>query len=576
MAIQAQPGYITDPNNPNAVVRDPNNMGASTALAQNTGISIGATNPTGSPSPVPQTPVQTPVTQPQAPQTAPAGPTSTAISQTGTPVAGQAQTGLQMPANGSVVDLLNMAGQDSSYAARQQLAQQYGIANYQGTAQQNTELSKKYLEAYSKSKGTEVPQSAAQASSALDSYFQGSQQQQMADPQATFFDEVGSMNPVVGSLYDQINQVLSSPITTQTFADQYKQLSAEQGIPGLQTELMNIQNLMDGTEDSIREEITAAGGTANENQIRAMAAARNKTFLKQANQLQQQLALKQDYVNQVMAFTQADRAEVEKQVDRKLGLTTQLVELQDKMSNAAKENYTQLIDRVGYYGLAQALKNDPRQMANVEKLLGLGKGALSDPAFLGQEDAGKVLGSASTGYFTYNPFTGETTPIATGGSGGGGISSPTGGGVPTLTGKPLNDTQSVTLGYAQRLSDADKTIQELGSKFTGFSSYVGAILPNFLKTSERQQYEQAQRNFINAVLRKESGAAISPTEFDSAAKQYFPQPGDSQAVLNQKTANRARVIASLAQTANVPASYVTESNTSSGGSYQDYLNAIGQ
>lgn len=41
---------------------------------------------------------------------------------------------------GSIVDYLNSQGQDSSYAARKQLAQQNGISNYRGTAQQNTQL----------------------------------------------------------------------------------------------------------------------------------------------------------------------------------------------------------------------------------------------------------------------------------------------------------------------------------------------------------------------------------------------------------------------------------------------------
>lgn len=41
---------------------------------------------------------------------------------------------------GSIVDYLNSKGQDSSYAARKKLAQQYGIQNYSGTAAQNTQL----------------------------------------------------------------------------------------------------------------------------------------------------------------------------------------------------------------------------------------------------------------------------------------------------------------------------------------------------------------------------------------------------------------------------------------------------
>lgn len=40
----------------------------------------------------------------------------------------------------SIVDYLKSKGQDSSYAARQKLAQQYGISNYSGTADQNNLL----------------------------------------------------------------------------------------------------------------------------------------------------------------------------------------------------------------------------------------------------------------------------------------------------------------------------------------------------------------------------------------------------------------------------------------------------
>jgi hypothetical protein len=39
-----------------------------------------------------------------------------------------------------------------------------------------------------------------------------------------------------------------------------------------------------------------------------------------------------------------------------------------------------------------------------------------------------------------------------------------------------------------------------------------------------QSQKQAEQNFINAILRKESGAAISPSEYKNAEKQYFPQP----------------------------------------------------
>lgn len=68
---------------------------------------------------------------------------------------------------------------------------------------------------------------------------------------------------------------------------------------------------------------------------------------------------------------------------------------------------------------------------------------------------------------------------------------------------------------------------------------------NMVLSPNSQRAEQAQRDFVNAVLRLESGAAISQSEFDNARKQYFPQPGDSAAVIAQKQANRAQAIKGL-------------------------------
>lgn len=563
-------------------------------------------------------------------------PTSTQPTQQNTTKPAQTSaTALSVPANGSVVDLLNGAGQDSSFAGRTALAQQFGIQGYTDSKAQNTELAQKYTDFFNSKQGTLAPDA-----NPRQEIQDGIQTGQQPDPQANLMTQLGAMNPVVKSLYDQIQQAISTPAQTQSYQEEFAKAFADTtnpaGTPGEslsqeQLQYMNIKNIMDGTEDDIRQEITTAGGFASESQVQALTATRNKVLLKQANVLQQSMQLKQDYVDQLMQFSQLDRKDVEDQVDRQIGLTEKLADITDKMNNAAKSNYQQIVSNVGYSGLAAALQGSPQQMAQAETVLGLAPGALSDKAFVGQGDAGKILGSASTGYFTYDPLTGETKPIGGGsksnGSGGtsykagqltqllqsqgkqtddatlsalwkqvGGqgnyvndtthnsqiYSSLTGqagnGNIPTLTGKPLNDTQSTTLGYAQRLNDANTTISELGSQFTGLSSYLGAMLPNALKSSDRQQYEQAQRNFVNAVLRKESGAAISPGEFDSAAKQYFPQPGDSQAVIDQKTQNRLRVIGTLSQSANVPISYVTGSSqpSTSGGTYDAYLKAIGQ
>lgn len=488
--------------------------------------------------------------------------------------------------NGSVVDLLNAAGQDSSYAARAQLAQQYGIQGYTGSASQNQELAQKYLAAYNQAKGGAIPQNGADARTALNTSLdtQGNNQT-IGTPAQQFVDLYSSMNPVEANIFQQLSGLLSTQNTQQSLTDLYTQLNQQQGIPDLQIQLADVNKIMSGTEDDIRAEITNAGGFATESQVQAMTTARNKTLLNQANYLQNVLNSKEDYVNQIVSLTQADRDETSKELDQKLGIAQTLVTMSDNMENAARSNYEQIVSQSGYSGLAKALQNNPEQMSNAERLLGLGQGSLSDSGFLSSMDTGQVLGSSANGYFTYNPYTGETTPITGGTSKP--SSAPNSGSqpttsnetVPTLNGKPLTDAQATTLGYVQRLSDADTTISKLGSVGTsGVESVLSSIpfgVGNYLTSSDYQQLQQAERNFINAVLRRESGASISPSEFDSAAKQYFPQPGDSSAVIQQKTANRQTVINSLSQVANVPTSYVNQ-NKNSTGSYQDYLNAIGE
>jgi hypothetical protein len=60
------------------------------------------------------------------------------------------------------------------------------------------------------------------------------------------------------------------------------------------------------------------------------------------------------------------------------------------------------------------------------------------------------------------------------------------------------------------------------------------FMSNYVTNSDYQKFDQAKRDFVNAVLRRESGAAISQSEFDNANKQYFPQPGDTPERIAEK------------------------------------------
>ena len=112
--------------------------------------------------------------------------------------------------------------------------------------------------------------------------------------------------------------------------------------------------------------------------------------------------------------------------------------------------------------------------------------------------------------------------------------------------------QQTVAEYAARIEQANPTIKNLEKSIVGmnFASFITQTkLPATLQSSDIQQYMQAARNFINAKLRRESGAVISASEFVEARQQYLPQPGDGAGVLKQKEANRNLVYASLRKAA---------------------------
>lgn len=143
--------------------------------------------------------------------------------------------------------------------------------------------------------------------------------------------------------------------------------------------------------------------------------------------------------------------------------------------------------------------------------------------------------------------------------------------------KPLNDAQSKALLFGSRMQEADKTIGKLVASGTktpslikqaaesvpGVGGALGMAANATVASDEQQQLEQAQRDFINATLRRESGAVISEAEFDNARRQYFPQVGDSNAVIAQKAKNRK--LATQGILAEVPEKKRSSLSTNTGG-----------
>lgn len=124
-----------------------------------------------------------------------------------------------------------------------------------------------------------------------------------------------------------------------------------------------------------------------------------------------------------------------------------------------------------------------------------------------------------------------------------------------IKGKAPTEFQAKSATFGARAERADQILSDLQGKYApsavsakqgaenvyGIGGVLGSI-GNTLLPEKAQMADQAQRDFVNAVLRQESGASISDAEFANAKRQYFPQPGDSQAVIKQKADNRAVAI----------------------------------
>jgi hypothetical protein len=133
----------------------------------------------------------------------------------------------------------------------------------------------------------------------------------------------------------------------------------------------------------------------------------------------------------------------------------------------------------------------------------------------------------------------------------------------TMDGKPvpgknkdLTDGQAKANLFGTRMQEANRILVGLEKEGVLTPSLIKQTLEstpligrglgvaaNYAAASpKQQQVEQAQRDFVNAVLRRESGAVISAEEFENARKQYFPAVGDSPEVLEQKRRNRELAI----------------------------------
>lgn len=108
--------------------------------------------------------------------------------------------------------------------------------------------------------------------------------------------------------------------------------------------------------------------------------------------------------------------------------------------------------------------------------------------------------------------------------------------------------ERASFSFYQRMQHAENLLdtleQENGAYEPGLWERYG---PNALQSAETQQYRNAAEQWIRAKLRRESGAVIGADEMRDEYATYFPIPGDSSEVIEQKARARREAVEAMGQ-----------------------------
>ena len=122
---------------------------------------------------------------------------------------------------------------------------------------------------------------------------------------------------------------------------------------------------------------------------------------------------------------------------------------------------------------------------------------------------------------------------------------------------PLTEAQSKANLFGLAMTEGNRILTELKDPPSSAVIAAWRNLPegavNLGLSADNQRYFNALRQFAAGVLRKETGAAFTPTELLDVQSRFFAMPGDSDQVKSQKA--RAREQAISAMTAEIPGGF---------------------
>lgn len=365
-----------------------------------------------------------------------------------------------------------------------------------------------------------APTSAGAASAAIQTYLPPT-------PAPTVADTMIAEDPFFADIQKKWQDFMSPENQKTTLVDEYNKALKDSGIQELDAEILNAKNIIEGTEDDIRTEITKAGGFATDSQVLAMTNSRNKSLIKNYSNLVATRDSKAEYLNTMMDLSVKDRAEANSQFDRMMNFGFQAAEYGMKMKENAVASYTRTVAAIGYDGLLQSTQNDPYTIGLVEKTMGLPAGGLQIAAKRSTEERALALQKEQLGL--------EATRASINAS-----NASTAKSLADLSG---NGKKPITSATALQLADSDSAIKMLGnlentirnngSVFGPIAGRVGVLNPFDTKAQDVQSIINSTKQIVGKYLEGGVLRAEDEVKYD----KILPKLSDTPQVAAIKLTN---------------------------------------
>ena len=359
-------------------------------------------------------------------------------------------------------------------------------------------------------------------------------------------------NKELSNIEKMYNKFYSPQNQKTNLMDTYRQMVSSTGLDDINEELIDAKNIIDGSEEDIRTEITKAGGFATESQVQGMTNARNKSLIKNYNTLLETKNAITEQIGNMMQYAQADRTYAAQQFESRMNFEMKKVEYGIQAQQYASSQLWKMQEAVGFQGLLDQTNGDPYSIAKIEQAMGLSQGGLAEAASIAQPgDYQFISGTDNQPMGVFDKTTGDFTSLGYGGGGSGGAGDienliayaqqyastgtiPTGlpkgtfgsiaaiaGELPKVNGEIVdNNTNVKSSKLTPTLVDGYSAMKDLTSKIgeanilfnklhTGF---WGGTFGNTFTTKDRDTYNVLKCEIVDLLARDRTGAAISATE----------------------------------------------------------------